>query len=203
MAHTPPELHRLEAELSKRMGKRAYTAREFAAELVADDAPADLLNAFEDALVQAAAGDEPAALDETLWGPEPSAEQLAHARRVAQRARQDELAIALADALTRDHAARLLGISPQAVSKRLAAGSLSALARGRELRFPAWQFHEGATLPGLAEVLAAYPGSTLALTTWASTPNLDLDGATPAQMLARRGGVERVLAAIEAISPAA
>jgi hypothetical protein len=203
MSTRPPEVHRLEAELAKRMGKRAYTAKELAAELVADEAPADLISALDDALAWVAAEDESDDLDATLWGPEPTAEQLARARRVAQRAQQDELAIVLADALTREQVARLLGVSAQAVSKRHAAGTLSALARGRELRFPAWQFHEGAALPGLAELLAAYPGGALALSTWASTPNPDLDGLTPAQALARRDGVERVLAAIESISAAA
>ena len=97
----------------------------------------------------------------------------------------------------------MLGISPQAVSKRHATGALVALPRGRELYFPAWQFADGAAVPGLADVIAAYPGSPLALSTWATAPNPDLDRATPAQMLTRRGGVERVLEALESISSAA
>jgi hypothetical protein len=40
------------------------------------------------------------------------------------------------------------------------------------------------TLPGLRDVIAAWPGSTLALTLWATTPAADLDGQTPAQALA-------------------
>ena len=94
-----------------------------------------------------------------------------------------------------------MGISPQAVSKRHRAGTLIALPRGRVIFFPAWQFHDGSTLPGLAEVVAAYPGGALSLSTWAVTANADLDGRTPAPTPARRGGEEQVLAALEAITP--
>ena len=73
--------------------------------------------------------------------------------------------------------------------------------RGREWRFTAWQFQDGRTLPGLADVVAAYPGGTLSLCTWAITPHADLDRRTPAEALARRGGPERVLATLEAIGP--
>lgn len=197
-----PEADRLAAELAKRLGDKPLTARELAAQLVATDSPAELIDAFDDALARAAAIDEQT-LDETLWGAPPSASALAQARRVRQRAQDEALVGVLADAHSRAQAAALLGISPQAVSKRHAAGRLVALSRGRELYFPAWQFADGAALPGLAAVLAAYPGSPLALSTWAVASNPDLDRATPAQMLARRGGVERVLETLEALSAAA
>jgi Protein of unknown function (DUF2384) len=48
---------------------------------------------------------------------------------------------------------------------------------------------------------AAYPGGALSLTRWATSPSPDLDGATPAQVLARRGGIARVLEAAEALTP--
>jgi len=197
-----PEADRLAAELAKRLGDKPLTAREVAAQLVATDSPAELLEALDDALARAAAVEEQP-LDEALWGPPPGTQELAQARRVKQHAQDEALSGVLADALSRAQAASLLGISPQAVSKRHAAGALVALSRGRELYFPAWQFADGAALPGLTDVIAAYPGSPLALSTWAVTANTDLDRATPAHMLARRGGVERVLEAIEAISAAA
>jgi hypothetical protein len=200
---TSPEVDRLAAELEKQLGEGPFTPRELALKLVLAQCSVELIGAFDDALARAAAADEPDVLDDTLWGPPPTDEQLADARRVAQRAQQEALAAVLADALTRQQAADLLAISAQAVSKRRDAGTLVALARGRELHFPAWQFHDGAALPGLADVIAAYPGTALSLSTWATTPNADLDGLTPAQALTRRGGVERVLAAAEAISAAA
>jgi hypothetical protein len=195
-----PEAERLAAALSKRLGDGPFTAREFAAELISRDSPVELIAAFDDALSHAAAADETDEMDHTLWGASPADEQLTGARRIASRAHDNALPATLADARTRQQVAELLGISSQAVSKRLAGGKLVALSRGRELRFPAWQFFEGSTLPGLADVIAVYPGGSLSLSTWAVTPNADLGRLAPADALVRRGGVERVLAALEAIS---
>jgi len=137
------------------------------------------------------------------WGPEPSPRELQAALAVADRAREDALAAALDRALTREQAAVRLGVSRQAVSERLKAGRLTALQRGREWRFPVWQFGEDATLPGLSELIVAWPGTPLALSRWAVTEHPDLGGFTPAQALRRRGGPERVLAAVEALTAAA
>jgi hypothetical protein len=201
MAAAPsPQARKLADELAKRLGKTSFTATELAAELVAADRPVELITAFEEALTSAAAVAEPDELDERLWGAAPTEEELTRARKVAQRAQREAVRTVLAGALTRQEAAELLGISPQAVSKRHAAGGLVAIARGREQFFPAWQFHEGAVLPGLAAVIRAYPGSALSLSSWAVTENADLDGLTPERTLTRRDGHERVLAAIDAIS---
>lgn len=200
-ATVAPEAERLADELVKRLGDGPMTARALAAELVAADSPVALIGAFDDALSRAAAADETGEFDDTLWGPAPTDRELADARQVAQAALDEALQMARADALTREQAARRLGISPQAVSKRIAAGGLIAVSRGRERRLPAWQFHEDGVLSGLANVIAAYPGGPLSLTTWATRPSADLDDATPAQTLARGGGVERVLAALESLGP--
>jgi hypothetical protein len=198
-----PEGERLAEELIKRLGDGPLTARELAAELVAEDAPAELIGAFDDALSRTAGAGESDQFDERLWGPSPTAEQLAEARRVARGALGEPLERALADALTREQAARQLGVTPQAVSKRVASGGLVALRRGRVKWFPAWQFHEDGALPGLEKVIAAFPGSALSLTNWATAPSADLDDATPAQTLSRRGGLARVLDATAALTPAA
>ena len=200
---TSQEAVRLAAELKKRLGDGPLTARELAERLVATDNPAALIAAFDDALARAAAANPRRCGRARRSRPPPDDARLAEARRVAQRAQQEALSAVMADALTRQEAAELLGISPQAVSKRHAAGALVALTRGRELHFPAWQFHEGATLPRLAGVIAAYPGGALSLSTWAVTPTADLDALAPAHALARRGGPQRVLAVIDAIGTAA
>jgi hypothetical protein len=198
------ETDRLAQELAKRLGDEPLTARELAQGILDSvDDPGALIGAFDDALSLLAAAGETDELDDTLWGLPPDDAQLVKARRAAQRAQREALDVVLADALTRAQAADLIGISPQAISKRHANHTLVALARGRELYFPAWQFRDGAALPGLAEAIAAYPGSPLSLSTWAVTPHPDLDGLSPAQALARRGSVQRVLAVIESISAAA
>lgn len=137
------------------------------------------------------------------WGAAPTAAQLAEARAAQEHARHAALAQVLEGALTREQAASRLGITPQAVSERLRSDRLTAVRRGREWRFPAWQFGLDDTLPGLSALVAAWPGTPVTLSTWAVTPSPDLDGATPAETLARRHGPERVAGLIEQISAAA
>jgi hypothetical protein len=198
-----PEAERLADELIKRLGEGPLTPRELAAELATRDAPPTLIGAFEDALSRRAAADETDQLDDALWGSTPTDEELALARRASYATLAGAMREALSDTLTRDQAAERLGITPQAVSKRVASGGLIALRRGRVNRLPAWQFYEDTVLPGLKQVISTYPGGALSLTIWATSPSSDLDGATPAQTLTRRGGLERVLETARALTPAA
>ena len=198
-----PEAERLADELVKRLGEGPLTPRELAAELAAEEASAALIGAFDAALSRTAAAEETDQLDEALWGSAPTDHELAQARRAGNVTLEGAMRDALSGALTREQAAQRLGITPQAVSKRVASGGLVALHRGRVSRLPAWQFYEDNVLPGLKQVIAAYPGGALSLTSWATSPSPDLDGATPAQTLARRGGPARVLDALQALTPAA
>jgi hypothetical protein len=198
-----PETERLADELVKRLGEGPLTARELAAELTKREIPATLIGAFDAALSQSAAADEADQLDEALWGGTPTDRQLADASRASYTTLTGAMREALSDALTRDQAAERLGITPQAVSKRVASGGLVALRRGRVNRLPAWQFYEDTVLPGLKQVISAYPGGALSLTIWATSPSPDLDAATPAQVLSRRGGLLRVLEVARGLTSAA
>jgi hypothetical protein len=195
-----PEIARLAGELRRQLGDDAITVEVLAEEIFNGDKGARVLAAIEDALGRATAAEEPDALDEMLRGPRPTDEEVIAARRAGQAAVNEALGVALADALSREEAAERLGISPQAVSKRLAAGALVALSRGRARWLPAWQFHDDGVLPGLSDLIAAYPGTALSLTSWATSPSADLGGATPAEAMARRGGPERVVAAAHALT---
>jgi hypothetical protein len=195
-----PEVSRLAGELRRQFGSEPLTVTALASELFDGDKAVAVLAAIEDALARATAADETDDLDEALWGLPPTDDEVADARRAGQAAVNEALPVALTGALSREEAAERLGISPQAVSKRLAARALVALSRGRTRWFPAWQFHEDGVLPGLADVIDAYPGTPLALTMWATTPSSDLDGAAPADVLVRRGGSARVVAAAHALS---
>jgi hypothetical protein len=137
------------------------------------------------------------------WGPEPSLEELANARAAGEGAREAALAEVLANSLTRDEAAVRLGISPQAVSERLKTRRLVAFRRGREWRFPVWQFGDDTTLPGLDRLIASWPGTPLDLSIWAQRRSADLGGRTPADELKRRDGVDRVIELVDAIASAA
>lgn len=196
-----PEAERLADELVKRLGKRPLSPRKLADELARQDAPPALIGAFDAALSRTAAADETDSLDEALWGQAPTDQELAQARHTTYPALQDAMREALSAVMTREQAAQRLGVTPQAVSKRIASGGLVALRRGRVNHLPAWQFHEDRELPGLKQLIAAYPSGALSLTVWATSPSPDLDGATPAQTLARRGGFTRVLEAAEALTP--
>ena len=95
----------------------------------------------------------------------------------------------LAQSITRAEAAQLLRISDQAVSDRLTAGDLVGLKDGRVRRLPAWQFDADTAngwLPGISQLRTHFPGGPVTLTTWATTPNVDLRDQTPAARLAAR-----------------
>ena len=175
------------------------TPRQLAEELFERPAPPGLIAALSGALERLRDGADGGDLDEALWGAQPGEGEIAAARITGEATVEKALEQALHGALTRDEAAERLGISPQAVSKRRAARSLVALRRGREWRLPAWQFHEDGVLPGLRLLIAAYPGSPLALTMWATTPNADLDGLTPARAMLTARGIEWVLS--DAVQP--
>ncbi len=198
-----PETERLADELIKHLGEGPLTPRELATELTTREAPATLIGAFDAVLSPSGAGDDMDELDDSLWGSTPTDEELALARRASYATLAGAMREALSDTLTRDQAAERLGITPQAVSKRVASGGLVALRRGRVNRLPAWQFYEDTVLPGLKQVISIYPGGALSLTIWATSPSPDLDRATPAQTLTRRGGLARVLETARALTPAA
>jgi len=168
-----------------------------------DDERVILLGLSDADLAVAPADAQPDPLDAELWGPEPTAEQLADADRIGDAAVQDVLGRALEGALTRDQAADRLGVTPQAVSERRKSGKLVGLRRGREWRFPAWQFADDGAIPALDELIAAWPGTPLALLAWATRPSPDLDGRTPAQTLTRRNGPGRVVQLAHALGDAA
>jgi hypothetical protein len=52
-------------------------------------------------------------------------------------------------------AARLLGVTRQAIDKQRRSGRLLAVDVGRRWRYPAWQIHNGRLLTGLRETLTA------------------------------------------------
>lgn len=94
--------------------------------------------------------------------------------------------------------AAMLGISRQAVDKRRKAGALIALELGRRgYGYPAWQVHQGRSLPGLSRVISALPDDTpLMRMAFLLGPNSWLDERRPLDLL-RSGEVEPVIAAAE------
>jgi hypothetical protein len=205
---TKRKLRARDAVLELVLARPGITTREIANELSDIDEASVILDALIEADLVVSVSARGAGQPEreplaAAWGSEPSDEELADARCVGEGAEQAALDDALDGALTREMAANRIGVTPQAVSERRKAGKLVGLRRGREWRFPAWQFADDGTLPALDELIDAWPGTPLALSTWAVTPSPDLDGRTPAQALAVRGGVERVLDLARALAASA
>lgn len=179
------------------VGKQKVKPETLAAALA--NGPPRTLKILRDLIDRALATDPAGDLDENLWGPEPSKGELTRAQRDTDRAREAAVRRVLSDALTREQVAARLGISTQAVSKRASGGGLVALRYGGRWWYPRWQFADDDVVPELRELVKRFP-SALSLTTWVTTPFADLDGLTPAEMLRRRGGRQRVRELAQATS---
>ncbi len=86
---------------------------------------------------------------------------------------------ALDGALTVDEVALRLGLEIGAVIRMADRRHLAALMDRGDWYFPAWQFIGSGPLPGLVELLVAWSGSMVALSTWVRTPCRGLEGRTP------------------------
>ncbi len=94
-------------------------------------------------------------------------------------------------------AANHVGVTRQAIDKRIRAGKLLAIDAGRHGRLvPAWQFGDRGALPGLEETLKALeahdPWMNL---TFFLSPHVGLDGIRPLDFLRERRGLDLVLRA--------
>lgn len=98
--------------------------------------------------------------------------------------------------LTIGQAADVLGIHRSRLSHRLRDRRLYAFRLGSQRRLPRWQLTaDGAPLPGLEVVLPALPADLhpAAVEGFFTTPDADLDGATPAEWLRSGGDPQRVV----------
>ncbi|MCZ2076252.1 MAG: hypothetical protein LC130_14770 [Bryobacterales bacterium] len=98
--------------------------------------------------------------------------------------------------LSAEKAGEILTISRQAVEKRRKAGRLIGVSLGRRgFGYPAWQFSERGTLPGLEAVLDALkPHDAWTKLVFFTSENAATGGKTPRDVL-RSGNVEKVLTA--------
>ncbi len=124
----------------------------------------------------------------------------ASAVRVAQdRALAEEQA--RSSALTTAEVAVLLGRKDASIRRSKAAGDLYALpsSSGRSALFPAWQFGDGRVVPGLREIIAAFPAFMHPLTVerFMTSPHEELEGFSPVQWLLRGGPVGAVVSLVD------
>ena len=109
---------------------------------------------------------------------------------------------AYAASLTADEVASRLGVTVQQVRDGIRDRSLVDRSFGAERRLPSWQFLDSGVIQHLREVLQALPVDAHPLTVegFLTTPNDELDGATPAHWLATGRGVDRVLRCVAALT---
>src|SRR5699024_767167 len=108
---------------------------------------------------------------------------------------------ARAASLTTAEVAELLGRKDASIRRSKAAGDLYALpsSGGRTARFPAWQFEGSQIVPGLREIVPAFPGyfHPLSIQGFMTTPHDELGARSPAQWLLRGGPAGAVVALVE------
>ncbi|MDO9712239.1 hypothetical protein [Paracraurococcus lichenis] len=100
--------------------------------------------------------------------------------------------------LSAEAVGHLLGISRQVVDERRRAGVLLALPQAADWEYPRAQFHNGKTIPGLADIIAAFGASGPWVTLeFLVTEDTVLDGLTPREALLRGGDMHgRVMALV-------
>jgi hypothetical protein len=188
MAISNPEMDRDEAlAILKRQDDRTLVliATELLTAQAAEQGEQDQLEAWRDVL-----------------GPKPDATELRKAAAFGLVAEHADRATVVSGSLSRTQAARVLGVSPQAISAMRRQGRLVALTVGRDLIFPAWQFDAETSdgrLSGLDEILRRYPGSVVSLSIWMTTENPDLRGMSPQEVI-HNGQLDTVLALIDSLT---
>ena len=99
--------------------------------------------------------------------------------------------------------ARLMGKDPAHVRRMLADGRLMTAGQvDGQSAFPRWQFADGEPLPGLKQVLAAFPGDyhPLDIEKVMTTPVEELGGRSPRDWLATGGAAGPVIAVVTDLS---
>ena len=171
---------------------RSLNAVRYLAEASTRTSLLEATSAEADTMVLLNALDNPATL--VNWGETaPGVEARIRGLRVQHRLLNAEGGVCSAQEL-----GGLLGLTRQAIDKRRKSGKLIALDLGRHgFRYPVWQVHQGAVLPGLDRVIAELsecdPWTQVA---FMLTPNSWLGEETPLAAL-RRGEVDRVMATAE------
>lgn len=151
--------------------------------------------------VDSVSGDD---LDESVWGPAPTTDDLAIMRLSSLAVQFDDRKALAANSLSREQTAELLGVSPQAVTQNLEKGELAGFKTGRAWLIPSWQFDpdtQRGFLPGIADLTAAFPAGVVSLSRWVVRDSVDLDGRTPRDALAA-GDLEAVLALASSLTAA-
>jgi hypothetical protein len=103
--------------------------------------------------------------------------------------------------LTTEQARRVLGVSRQALHKRVDVGGVLGLPGERTTLYPVWQFSGSEVRPVTGAIIRAFRErldgeyDARLVSSWATTPQPDLHDATPEEWLAKDGDTDRLVIA--------
>lgn len=106
-------------------------------------------------------------------------------------------------ALTTAEVAELLGRDPAGIRRSKVSGDLYAPVghKGTTLLFPAWQFAGRHVVPGLRQIIPAFPRffHPLSIEHFMTAPNEELNDLSPVQWLVQGGAVRDVVVLVDAL----
>ena len=141
-------------------------------------------------LTAAATADDEDDLDRRFWGTSPDSATVTRAvfeDLSDQFAQRRQLA---ANAISRDEAAELLGVSAQSITSRLTSAKMVGIKVGREWRLPTWQFDPDdptGVLPDLDALQHVFPGGAVSLSRWIVLSRPEFDGRSAREEMVRHG----------------
>lgn len=138
------------------------------------------------------------------WGPPPSVEATAATDILDQELRHSELETLASESLPPRELARLTHWELAEVESRSRLGLIVSFEYEGERRLPVWQLRDegGELLPGLEALNRAFGNDALAVSQWALSPNPQLGGRPPRELL-QRGESDRVEIALSKLGAAA
>jgi hypothetical protein len=184
------------AELDSRTRKKPDAELFFQ---VIDHLPSDLLDEFVEAISGAFEAQD---ADKDIWGPAPSRDEILSAAMDRALYRYGLRVEAESDSIPIGFLAQNWDISEDDVQRMIRDRELVGLpSSGGTIVIPKWQLDDNdRAYKGLPEIIAAYPGGAAALSRWVKTPNRELDGSTPAELLA--AGKHREILALRTLTTA-
>lgn len=124
--------------------------------------------------------------EDAVFGPPPTTEQVAEAEAWNAWAQGQARALVRQASVTLDELQPALGLDDDQFRDLQATDGLLVVPIDGRLYAPRWQFTPaGSLLPGLGDVLAAFPGDRLSLAEWLIRPASALGGNLPILLLAR------------------
>ncbi|MFJ3797669.1 hypothetical protein ACIPSJ_15395 [Streptomyces sp. NPDC090088] len=145
--------------------------------------------------------EEVSTLPESIWDPM----RPVVARHLGQQAAQSVLApmiwaASVGEMIDTSRLSLMMGVSRQALAKRVAAGRLLGLPGRGTTHFPVWQFRpDWSVSPDATDIFKIFREALghldpYAVSAWINTASSELNGLTPGQWLARKPDSEPVLA---------